>query len=363
MVLNLLLPVDLQFFAAEKTEKATPRRREEEREKGRVAKSQDVNTAILLLFTFIMLAVYGRSMKEQLATLYEYTFTEYIHWEVTIETIPLLVTEIISEVAKVILPVMGVAFIAAIAANLLQVGFLFTTEPLVFDLKKIDPIQGAKRIFSVRAFIELLKSFFKILFIGIVTFAVIWLYKDDMMMLALKNAEQAITFFGQITMTMGIAAIIALLVLAVLDYVYQRYDYEKNIRMSKQEIKDEHKDIEGDPLIRSRMREKQRQIAMQRMMSEVPEADVIITNPTHYAIAIRYDEEKAEAPFVVAKGMGHIAQRIIDIAEAHDIISVENKTLARALYNEVEIGEVIPEKFYQAVAEVLAYVYRLERRM
>src|SRR5690625_4151232 len=175
--------------------------------------------------------------------------------------------------------IMSISSIIAIVANFLQVGFLFTTELLKFDFKKIDPIQGAKRIFSIRALIELLKSFFKIAFIGVITFSVIWKYKDDMLQVSLKNAENALSFFGKVTMIMAFAAIIALIILAVFDYAYQRFDYEKNLRMSKQEVKDEFKNVEGDPLIRSKMREKQRQIAMQRMMSEVPEADVIITNP------------------------------------------------------------------------------------
>lgn len=252
--------------------------------------------------------------------------------------------------------------VAGVGSNLMQIGFLFTTEPLKFDLKKIDPIQGAKRIFSLRALVELLKSFLKIVVIGFITFFVIWLFKDDMLMIAFKNAENALAFFGRTTLIMGIAATIALLFLAVFDYTYQKYDFEKNIRMSKQDIKDEYKNIEGDPLIKSKIKEKQKQISMRRMMSEIPNADVVITNPTHYAIAIKYDEEKASAPYVVAKGVDHIAFKIREIANANNVITVENRPLARSLYASVEIGEVVPEEFYQAVAEVLAYVYRMEKK-
>ena len=357
------LRLDLQYFAGEKTEKATPKKRQDERKKGRVAKSQDVNTAILLLFCFIILFVLGSFMKKTMLTLYEFTFTEYIHWEVTIPSVMQLLKEVIIQMALIIAPLMIVAVIAGIAANLLQVGFLFTTEPLKFDLKKIDPIKGAKRIFSIRALVELLKSFLKIIFIGVITFSIIWIYKDDMMMLSMKSVESAISFFGYMTIVMGIAATIALLLLSILDYVYQRYDFEKNIRMSKQDIKDEHKNVEGDPLIRSRIKEKQRQIATRRMMSEIPSADVVITNPTHFAVAIQYDETKASAPIVVAKGTGYLAQKIKEIAKAHDVITVENKPLARALYRTVEVDEVIPEQFYQAVAEILAYVYQLEKKV
>ncbi|MGM8364122.1 flagellar biosynthesis protein FlhB [Virgibacillus sp. W0181] len=357
------LQLDLQFFAGEKTEKATSKKRTDERNKGKVAKSQDVNTAILLLFSFIILAVFGTFMKNNMLALYEYTFTEYIHWDVTTNTIVQIFKEVMIQLTKIVAPLMVIAIIAGIAANLLQVGILFTTEPLKFDLKKIDPIKGAKRIFSIRALVELLKSLFKIVFIGVITFAIIWIYKDEMMMQSLKSAESSLSFFGMVTMIMGISATIALLLLSVMDYIYQRYDFEKNIRMSKQDVKDEHKNIEGDPLIKSKIKEKQRQIAMRRMMSEVPSADVVITNPTHYAIAIKYDEIKAIAPIVVAKGTGHLALKIKEVAQAHKIITVENKPLARALYGSVEIDDAIPENFYQAVAEILAYVYQIEKKV
>lgn len=357
----MLLKLDLQFFAGEKTEKATPKKRQDERNKGKVAKSQDVNTAILLLFTFLLLAVLGSYMKNNMLTLYEYTFTEYIHWDLTINTVMEIFKEVTIQLTKIVAPLMLVAILAGIAANLMQVGVLFTTEPLKFDLKKVDPISGAKRIFSIRALVELLKSLFKIVFIGVITFTIIWWYKDDMMMQSLKNAESSLAFFGTMTIMMGIAATIALLFLSVMDYIYQRYDFEKNIRMSKQDIKDEHKNMEGDPLIKSKIKEKQRQIAMRRMMSEVPSADVVITNPTHYAIAIKYDESKAVAPFVIAKGKDHLALKIKEVAQAHNIFTVEDKLLARTMYRAVEIDDVIPEEFYQAVAEILAYVYQLEK--
>lgn len=361
-MLNLRLKLDIQFFAGEKTEKATPKKREDERKKGKVAKSQDINTAILLLFSFIILAAYGSAMKNNMMLLYIDSFTEYIHWELTANTLLLILLEVLLIATKAIAPIMLVALIAGVAANLMQIGFLFTTEPLHFDLKKIDPIKGAKRIFSIRALVELLKSFLKIALIGGVTFTAIWIYKDEMMMLSFKNVDNALAFFGRVTIIMGIAATIVLLFLAIFDYAYQKYDFEKNQRMSKQDIKDEHKNMEGDPLIKSKLKEKQRQVAMQRMMSDVPTADVVITNPTHYSIAVKYDEDKASAPYIVAKGADHIAFKIREVAKAHDITTVENKQLARSLYNITEIGDIIPEQFYQAVAEVLAYVYRLEKR-
>lgn len=355
------LKLDLQFFAGEKTEKATPKKREDERKKGKVAKSQDINTALILFFGFILLFVLGTYMKEQMMQLYVESFTVHIHESIDYESVMKLVKQKLVQFGMIVLPMMVVVGIISIASNLLQVGFLFTSEPLKLDLKKINPISGAKRIFSVRAIVELAKSMFKIALIGTITFSVIWINKDEMMMLALKDAENAVAFFGQTTIIMGVSAAIALLFLAVLDYLYQKYDFEKNIRMSKQDIKDEHKNVEGDPLIKSRMREKQRQIATSRMMAEVPKADVVITNPTHYAIAIKYDEDQASAPYVLAKGTDYIALKIKDIAKEQQIMTVEDKPLARAMYDVVNLNEVIPEDFYQAVAEILAYVYQAEK--
>ncbi|WP_156289079.1 flagellar biosynthesis protein FlhB [Oceanobacillus salinisoli] len=357
------LKLDLQFFAGEKTEKATPKKRQDERKKGKVAKSQDVNTAVLLLFSIIGLIVFGNYMLQNMLKLFEHSFSEFIHWELTNHTVRQLFIGALTETGKILAPIMILAIIGGLISNLFQVGFLFTTESLKFDLKRIDPIQGAKRIFSIRALVELLKSLLKIVFVGSITFFIIWVYKDDMLMTAFTNAENALAFFSRVTVIMGIAAIIALLFLSVFDYAYQRYDFEKNMKMSKQDIKDEYKNIEGDPFIKSKRKAKQRELASRRMMSEVPNADVVITNPTHFAIAIKYDENMASAPYVIAKGTDHTALKIKEIAKANDIYMVENKPLARSLYKVIEVGDVIPEEFYQAVAEILAYVYRMEKNV
>lgn len=359
----MYMKVDLQFFAGEKTEKATPKKRQDERKKGKVVKSQDVNTGILLLSTFMILFVFGSYMKNGMLALMTHFFSETIHQDITMQSVRKLLTNASLETAKLLAPVLIAAFIAGFAANLMQIGFLFTTESMNFDLKRMDPIKGFKRIFSMRAIVELLKSLLKISFIGTITFMVIWFYRDKMMMLAFKTPADSLSFFGQVTIVMGLSSILALLFLAVFDYAYQRYDYEKQMRMSKQDIKDEYKNIEGDPFIKSKIKERQRQMSMRRMMADVPKADVIITNPTHFAVAIKYDENEASAPYVLAKGADHIAMKIKEIARAHDIITLENRPLARAMYADVEIGQVIPEQFFQAVAEVLAYVYKLEKKL
>ncbi|MBM7571836.1 flagellar biosynthesis protein FlhB [Aquibacillus albus] len=359
----MYLKLDLQFFAGEKTEKATPKKRQDSRKKGQVAKSQDVNTALLLFFIFIFLVVFGGYIKSSMTQLYMKSFTEYIQWEITENTVHQVFVEASIEMSKAIVPIMGVAIIAGLASNFMQIGFLVSSEPLKVDLKKINPIQGAKRIFSARALVELVKSLLKIVVVGTITFSIIWIRKDDMIMLADKNVDGSLAFFGNTTIVMGLTAAIALLLLSVIDYSYQKYDFEKSIRMSKNDIKDEYKNIEGDPQIKSKIKEKQRQMAMRRMMSEIPEADVVITNPTHYAIAIKYDEKVADAPYVVAKGVDYIAFKIREIAKANQIMLVENRTLARALYDKIEIGERVNEEFFQAVAEVLAYVYRMEKKV
>ncbi|WP_208592517.1 flagellar biosynthesis protein FlhB [Gracilibacillus suaedae] len=357
------LRLDLQFFAGEKTEKATPKKRQDARKKGQVAKSQDVNTAILLFFVFIILLVTGDNLKSTMSDMFSKSFTEYIHHDVTEEELFSMFLDVLSQISIAIAPIMLIAIVAGLASNFMQIGFLFTTEPLKMKLNKIDPIQGAKRIFSARALVELVKSLLKIVVVGVITFSIIWINRDEMMMLADKEVHGALAFFGQMTIQMGVAAAIGLLIISVIDYAYQKYDFEKQNRMSKNDVKDEHKNIEGDPLIRSKIKEKQRQMAMQRMMSEVPNADVVITNPTHYAIAIKYDERKADAPYVVAKGVDFVAMRIKDIARNHDVVMVENRPLARALYDQVEIDEIISEEFFQAVAEILAYVYRIQKKI
>lgn len=356
------LKLDLQFFAGEKTEKATPKKRQDSRKKGQVAKSQDINTALLLFFIFILFTVIGTFWKEKMTGLYVRSFTEFINWEITIPNLQTMFAEITIYMAQTLSPVMAIAIVAGLASNFMQIGFLFTTEPLQMKFSKLDPIQGAKRIFSARALVELVKSMLKISVIATITFSILWMNKDEMMMLAGKDISAALAFFANVTILMGIFSSLALLFVSAIDFTYQRYDHEKNMKMSKNDIKDEHKNIEGNPLIKSKIKEQQRQMAMRRMMSDVPDADVVITNPTHYAIAIKYDEKKSDAPYVVAKGVDFVASKIREVAEANQVVMVENRSLARALYADIEIGGAIQEEFFQAVAEILAYVYQIEQK-
>ncbi|KXH79996.1 flagellar biosynthesis protein FlhB [Sporosarcina sp. HYO08] len=360
----MLLKLDLQFFAGEKTEKATPKKRQDSRKKGQVIKSQDVTSAIVLVVVFLFLLFAAGMMKHQFFLFFQQAFTEYVQLSPLDQRQTMLIySEMVTQMAFILLPIMLIAVVAAVLGNFFQFGLLFTTEPLKFDLKKIDPLKGLKRIFSIRALIELLKSLLKISMIGSATTLILLLNIDKVLGLAFKTPADALDIVGQLVATMGITASFVLLAISILDYFYQKYDYEKNLRMSKQDIKDEHKNTEGDPLIKSRIKQLQRETAMRRMMQEVPHADVVITNPTHYAIALKYKDEDMDAPIVVAKGVDFLAQKIKIIANEHNVIMVENRPLARSLYDEVDIGERIPEQFFKAIAEILAYVYRMQRKI
>ncbi|TQR07740.1 flagellar biosynthesis protein FlhB [Psychrobacillus soli] len=358
------LQLDLQFFAGEKTEKATPKKRQDSRKKGQVLKSQDVTSAIVLLSVFLFLFFFSGFLRAEIFSFFDVTFTKYMLVEtLTIDTSIEIYKDLLMEMAVILLPIMLVAVVAAVAANFFQFGLLFTTEPLKFDLKKIDPIKGLKRIFSLKAIIELLKSILKISFIGSVTTLILWMNLEQVLSLSFKTAWDTLSTVGWLTGMMGIAASCVLLFISILDFFYQRFDYEKNLKMSKQDIKDEHKNSEGDPIIKSRIRQRQREMAMRRMMQEVPTADVVITNPTHFAIALKYDDQSMDAPIVVAKGADFVAQKIKLIAKENDVVMVENRPLARAMFDQVEIGQRIPDDFFKAVAEVLAYVYRIKQKI
>lgn len=359
----MALRLDLQFFSGEKTEKATPKKRQESRKKGQVAKSQDVNTALILFLVFLFFWFSGSMMREKLLALVHHSFEEYMLWELTESNIHEIFIDYSMQAIYIVAPIMLIAMVAGVASNYMQVGVMFSTEVIQMKLSKLDPIQGAKRIFSMRAIVELLKSLLKISLVGIAAFLVLWLQFEQVLLLSQKSIAASLSFIGNLTVQVGLVTSILLLFLSVFDYVYQKYEHEKSIRMSKHDIKDEYKKTEGDPQIKGKIKEKQRQMAMQRMMQEVPQADVVITNPTHYAIAIKYDENKADAPYVLAKGVDYVALKIREIAKHQGVTTIENKPLARALYGQVEIGDTVPEEFFKAVAEILAYVYRLKKKI
>lgn len=355
------LRMDLQWFSEEKTEKATPKKRLDSRKKGQVPKSQDVNTAFMLFAAFLLMWLFaGPMLFSHLQGMMADAFNRFLHITFTTENIVALFRELTWEMGLVVLPIMVLIVLAGAFASFLQVGALFTGEPMKLKLEKLDPIKGAKRIFSARALVELAKSILKITFVGAVVTTVIFLNIEDVLVLSQKSIEVSATTIGELAIVMGLFAAVLLLLLAIPDYLYQRYDHEKQIRMSKKDIRDEHKTMEGDPKIRSRRKQRQLEMAMNRMMQDVPKADVIVTNPTHFAVALKYDSKKADAPIVVAKGVDFMAERIKRLGSEHEIPLVENVALARSLYASVDVSQQVNEEMFQAVAEVLAYVYRLK---
>lgn len=356
--------INLSLFSEEKTERATPKRRREAREKGQVAKSREIISAVLLLLIFWCLKVLSGFIYDSLTFIITKFLTIFSNAEelykapniygIFIQSIWIFMT--------IMFPILGVALLASILANYLQVGFIFSLKPLTPNFNKLNPIEGIKRLFSKNSLVELVKAFLKMFLIGYFIYDFL---KDNYLVISeliYMELNSSVSFIGNSIITIGIRSSIVLFILAVFDYGYQLWEFEKNIKMSKQEIKEEYKQVEGNPQIKSKIREKQRQLSLRRMMAEVPKADVIITNPSHYAIAIKYDLNISEAPMVIAKGKDLIANRIKDCAKQSSVPIIENKPLAQALYKTTEIGQQIPVEMYQAVAELLAFVYSLKNK-
>ena len=350
-------------MAGEKTEKATPKRRTEERKKGNIFLSQEVVTIFTLLGTVyslkLMMPSNMRTLEESIRQFSDIasTMTELSFGQLSSFFVSLLI--VFAQVA--IVPLM-VCVLAAVISTMFQTRLLFSSKAFSFKAERIDPLKGMKKIFSMRSFVELLKSLLKISIVLYVIYSVIKKELLLMPQMMYMTFDQSLSRTGSIIMSIITKAGIAFIFVAGADYLYQWWQYEKNMRMSKQEIKDEYKQTEGDPQIKSRIRAMQQQRAKQRMIQNVPTADVVIKNPTHYAIAIKYDQDKSSAPRVIAKGVDSLALRIIAVAEENNVYVMENKPLARALYESVDLDSEIPERFYRAVAEVLAFVYSLKKK-
>lgn len=352
--------LDLQLFGGEKTEKATPKKRQDARKKGQIAKSMELSGASVLISGVLSLMAFGGYIRERFMALYTDVFMNRMTMEITPENVISLFNHYGLQILVMLAPVLALTFVVAAGVTLAQVGFMTTGEGITPKFSKLNPIKGFKNIFSMRSLVEMLKSILKLVIIAYLVYTTIWGERDNIAGLSHVSPERIFRFAADMTISIGIKIGAALLVMAFLDYLYQRYEHEKNLRMSKQEIKDEYKKSEGDPLIKGKIRERQRRMAMQRMMQEVPKADVIITNPTHFAVALKYDGTAMEAPEIVAKGQDFVALRIRELARQHGVAVMENKPLARALFQRAEIGDSVPPDLFQAVAEVLAYVYKLK---
>lgn len=352
-----------QNSIGEKTEQATPRRKREAREKGQVAKSAEVNAAFSLLVMVETLSIFGGMITTNIRELLVYSFSGNgipDAMDVTSVSQAMLVAVIF--LIKIMLPIFGAAVLAALVFNLLQTGFLFSSKAAQPKIERINMIQGFKRIFSMRTLIELLKSTLKLMVISYMAYSEFKKHMGDFPMLMGKDISSAVAAFFDIIIDIAFNIAIAFAIFAALDYLYQRWRHNKDLMMTKQEIRDEYKLTEGNPQLKGKIAQKQRQMARLRMIQAVAGADVVITNPTHYAVALAYEEYKSNAPVVVSKGMDYLALRIREKAEELDISIVENKPLAQALYFFCEVGEEVPEDMYKAVAEILAYVYNLKRR-
>jgi len=357
------LKLDLQLFNQEKTEDATPKKRSDARGKGQVASSQEIPSSFILLFVFLSFMMLGGYYKERLFRMFGDLLESGLNTELTTGNLMVLFSTTMTQLMLLVAPVFAIAVIVAILANYVQFGWLFTGKPLAPKLSKINPLNGFKQMFSLRSLVELAKSLIKLLIIGVMVYLTINGELDAILAMGHFTPEEILTFAASITLELGIKIAALLVVLAGFDFLYQKYEHEKSLKMSKQDIKDEHKQREGDPFIKGKIKEKQRRMAIQRMMQDVPKADVVITNPTHYAVALQYDGTKMEAPVVLAKGTDYIALKIREIAKENGVLTMENRPLARALYDRAEIGQTIPADLFQAVAEVLAYVYKLKGRV
>lgn len=355
-----IIDFDLQLFAGEKTEEPTAKRRADAKKKGQVAKSQEINAAFIMLTGFFLLKSLGGDVMDEIMNYSTHIFSNMM---VTVdeESVMQLFIGVSIVLIKTAIPVMLCIMVVGLAINMAQVGINFNTEAIEFKLDKLNPITGFGRIFSKRSLVELLKSLIKIVVIGFFIYDYLKEEIVKMPTLIYTDLFTAANQIADVVFTLAFQVCGVFFIMAVLDLIYQQWQMTQDLKMSKQDIKDEFKQQEGDPQIKGKIKGKQRQMAMARMMQEVPKADVIITNPTHFAVAMQYNSGM-EAPVVLAKGQDHVAMRIKEIAKEHRIPIVENKPLARALYATVEVGMAIPQELYKSVAEVLAYVYRLKNK-
>jgi flagellar biosynthetic protein FlhB len=346
----------------ERTESATPKRREEARGEGKVARSTELTNALALLAGVAALSFLGGRLMQRLSDLFRSLLSTSPSGLATEAGVYFTFQQLALQITVILAPLLISLIAVGLASNVLQVGFMLTGKPISPRWSLIDPVEGFKRILSLRSVTELLKSILKVSIIGLIAWVTL---KSDLDRLVPLTGADGPTLVGQVgaaTVRLGLRVGLALLVLGILDYGYQRWEYERSIRMSRQELEEEQKQTEGDPQVKARVRVAQRLLARRRMMVDVAKADVVVTNPTHYAVALKYDRPTMPAPLVVAKGMRKLAERIKEVAKENRVPVVEDPPLARLLYKECEVGSAIPVSVYQAVARVLAYVWKLRGR-
>jgi flagellar biosynthetic protein FliR/FlhB len=357
-----VLTVVFIFASEDKTEEATPKKKNEARKKGQVARSKEVNLALTLLastLVIITLGVYvGNSFKSTIITF----LSSYLNMELNYNTLKSITFIAVWRIAMVFLPVVIPITVFGVLANYIQVGFMFTGEPIKPQLSKLNPLKGLKRMFSMRTLVESVKNIIIVILLCYIGYSFVRDNFSYILTIGNLKVGEIPTSFGKIVINIFFKVTIVMIIIALIDYIYQRYLYNKELKMTKQEVKEEYKQQEGDPQIKSKIKQKQRKMASRRMMQAVPSATVVVTNPTHIAVALKYEEEKSAAPILVAKGADAVAIKIKEIAKENDVPIIENRSLARLIYEKVELDSEIPDDMYQAVAEILALVYKLKKR-
>lgn len=369
----MILKYNLQFFAegmgGEKTEPATEKKLSDARNEGQVAKSREVANGLGMLSLFLVLKLWVGNMGTKFLQLFSGIYSKIPE---TVKMYGGLVSEndlmiilqyTMMRLLILVAPVFLVGFIVAFLSDVIQIKWKITGKPLKPKFSKLNPVSGFKRIFSVNSIVELIKSIAKILLVSYVAYSYLIDKKENLFILYDIPLMQAVQLCGELVIGLGLRISIVYMIIAAVDFAYQKFKFAKDMRMTKQEIKEEYKQQEGDPQVKGKIKQRMREASQRRMMQDLPKADVVITNPTHYAVAIKYDPDEYDAPIVLAKGEDHLAQKIKEKARENNIEIVENKPLARMLYANVEVGQVIPPELYQAVAEVLAFVYRLKGKV
>ncbi len=358
-----LIYLDLQLFAEEeKTEEATPKRKEEARKKGQVVKSNELNAAVnlismMILFTFGIDYLFHKSF-----TMVQGFLMDFINFPLAQGQMQNFLLRFSRDYIMITAPIFLAAMGAGLVINYMQVGFLTSSETLQLKLDRLNPLEGLKRMFSRKALMELVKGILKITVISGITFLFIRDHFQKLIEILFLGVEGSVGEIISMFISLGTRVAMVFFGLAVLDYLFQRYEFQRSIKMSKHEVKEEHRQFEGDPQLKAKLKEKQREVTMNRVIQNVPKATVVVTNPTELAVALEYNQEKAQAPVITAKGAGTVARRIREIAKENQVPVVENRTVARLLYRQSKIGQEIPVELYQAVAEILAMVFRMKKK-
>ena len=348
--------------AQEKTEQPTPRKREDAKDKGSVAKSQELNSVAVLIAGMLAFKATSGMFAKTIQQFVRTTYHESSFMEITVQSLPGQVIDFMKVLGTIIIPILAIVLVAALISNVAQIGFMVAKKALIPDFKKVSPLSGLKRLFSLRSIVELLKGIIKITILALISYFVITKHQESFLFLPHKSASEIVTLLSSVLLELTFKIALALLVMAAADFAYQKYEYEKGLKMSKQDVKDDNKQSEGNPEIKGRIKSIQMQQARKRMMQDIPEASVVVTNPTHIAVALKYEpNNSSDAPKIIAMGKNKLAERIKEIARENDIPVMENKPLARSLFESCEVGMEIPSAFYQAVAEILSSIYQKDK--